>query len=245
MSRRVLVTRPEPGATATGQRLARMGYEPVLMPLTRIEPVDPGEMPDLSAFAAAAATSANALRHAPSSLLQAIRALPLHCVGDRTAEFARGLGMVHVESGPGDGEGLADALASRVPPGARVIYLAGRERRPDFERRCDALGLKVTPVETYAAIAIEPAAERLEAVRNPPALAALFYSPRAASLFAQAARRANTIEFGETVALAISDNTAAALAGLSFRKVRVAATPDENALLTLLDACDPAEPSNR
>lgn len=32
---RVLVTRPQPGATRTAGRLADLGYEPVLMPMTR------------------------------------------------------------------------------------------------------------------------------------------------------------------------------------------------------------------
>ncbi|MGB5801993.1 MAG: hypothetical protein WBG88_17980, partial [Mesorhizobium sp.] len=35
MARRVLVTRPEPGAAGTAKRLAALGFEPVLLPLTQ------------------------------------------------------------------------------------------------------------------------------------------------------------------------------------------------------------------
>ena len=63
---RVLVTRPEPGATMTARKLELMGFRPVKLPLQEIRPlaVPRGAVPE--GIAAVAVTSANAIRHAPT-----------------------------------------------------------------------------------------------------------------------------------------------------------------------------------
>ncbi|TIT17702.1 MAG: uroporphyrinogen-III synthase, partial [Mesorhizobium sp.] len=59
---RVLVTRPEPGASRTARRLADAGFQPILLPLTETVAlaVDAGAVAD----AAAAITSFGAWRTA-------------------------------------------------------------------------------------------------------------------------------------------------------------------------------------
>ena len=64
MSQRVLVLRPEPGASATAQALRRMGFEPLVLPLTVIQRLTPVFAPSVE-HDAVIVTSANALRHAP------------------------------------------------------------------------------------------------------------------------------------------------------------------------------------
>ncbi len=120
---RVLVTRPEPGASRTARRLEDQGFQPLLLPLTRTQalPVDalPGDV------AAVAITSANAIRHAPREIVAALAALPCHAVGARMAQAARAAGFLSVDEGPGTAEALADALAGSLS-GRSVVYLCGR-----------------------------------------------------------------------------------------------------------------------
>src|SRR5882757_8304646 len=74
---RVLVTRPEPGASRTAIRLEAQGFQPVLLPLTETVML-PVETKTISGVVAVAVTSANAVRHAPKELIAALAALPCH-----------------------------------------------------------------------------------------------------------------------------------------------------------------------
>ena len=82
---RVLVTRPEPGASETAQRLEALGFLPLKLPLHEIRPlpVNAGTMPGKTA--AVAVTSANAVRHAPGALLERLSGLPCFAVGETSA----------------------------------------------------------------------------------------------------------------------------------------------------------------
>ena len=62
---RVLVTRPEPGASRTAVKLRAMGFEPVLLPLSETKPLAIPRDPIPESAVAVAITSANAIRHAP------------------------------------------------------------------------------------------------------------------------------------------------------------------------------------
>ena len=79
----VLVLRPEPAATATAEKARSLGLEPIVVPLFEIQRVA-WDAPDPSAFDALLLTSANAIRIGGDQL-QALRGLPVHAVGDRTA----------------------------------------------------------------------------------------------------------------------------------------------------------------
>ena len=85
---------------------------------------------------AVAVTSANALRHAPSGLIERLASLPCHAVGTRTAAHASKAGFFSVREGPGDAAALADQIARQFGE-ATLAYLCGRVRMPDFERRLE------------------------------------------------------------------------------------------------------------
>ena len=89
----VLVTRPQPDDEATAAALRGRGFEALLAPMLRFEPVAFHDDTDAS-HGAVIVTSANALRGiaphlAGSRLLQ----LPLFAVGEHTAAAARRAGM--------------------------------------------------------------------------------------------------------------------------------------------------------
>src|SRR5262245_6534472 len=106
MRGRVLVTRPEPGASHTARRLAGAGFEPVILPLTEIRPLPFHRIAGVGAADAIAVTSANAIRHAPQDLISALRQKPLFAVGGETARAAKNAGFADVFEGPGDSAGL-------------------------------------------------------------------------------------------------------------------------------------------
>ena len=81
--------------------------------------------------------------------------IPLHVVGARAARAARDAGLALAGEPAADAAALAERLARTLPPGARLLYLAGRDRKPTLEATLAAAGLVVQAVELYAAEARE------------------------------------------------------------------------------------------
>jgi uroporphyrinogen-III synthase len=231
---RVLVTRPEPGASRTARRLETLGYQPVLLPLTetRALPVEAAIGAD---SVAVTVTSANAVRHAPAALLTALAGLPCHAVGKRTAEACRAAGFLSVTEGPGDAGALADAIAGGLA-GKAITYLCGRVRFPVFEQRLAAAGARVQAIETYDTAAIDHGdAELLARLSGEPVEAALLYSAKASAALANLmARPALRHLFERTDFFTLSQRVAEPLNGVAGRTVHIASEPEEDALLALL-----------
>lgn len=160
MPSRVLVTRPEPGASETAARLRQDGYDAIVFPLTQTVPIAVDLPP--GGWNAVAVTSANAIRHAPKPFLQELSALPCFAVGAATAEAAREAGFSTVIAGPGDALALAALLAGSTT--GPLLYLCGKIRLPRFERALGDAGVAVRPLETYDTLPRHPDAADLEAV---------------------------------------------------------------------------------
>ena len=168
-----------------------------------------------------------------------MRRLPLFVVGARTAALAERLGWRIAGCAPESAALLSVILGDRASP-RRLLYLAGRQRRETLETQLRAAGREVVTLETYEAReATALTGEAAKALASGELSAALHYSPRSAAIFARLALSANLV--AETRALAhfvISAETAAALAPLGALTTRVAASPDEDALLAALAAFD-------
>lgn len=142
----VLVTRPEPGATALIKLLdQRRGLIPFRAPLFVTEEK---ALPDLPAadFDLILLTSPRALGAAA-----AFKTLPLAVVGEATAGKARAQGF-HVRiTGPGQ---AGEDLAATIPPGTRLLHLSGvhvsRDLAPTFANR----GIAYRRVPVYDAIEV-------------------------------------------------------------------------------------------
>jgi len=232
---RVLVTRPEPGASHTMRRLEEMGFKPILLPLTETVAL-PAKASDAPKDAAAVAvTSANAVRHASRELIATLAALPCHAVGKRTAEAARKAGFSAVSEGQGDAMALADAVVGGSSAGT-LVYLCGRVRFPAFEQRLSAGGIPVRAIETYDTIALGYSDEALLArLSDGPVDAVLLYSAKAAAVMQALIRRPALGDvFEKTRFFVLSGRIAATLDGVAPERVRVAGEPQEDALLALL-----------
>lgn len=216
---RVAVTRPEPQASGTARRLAQAGYIPVLAPLLApIATGHPGTGDGIGTIALTSRTAAMVLGAYP-----ALHGLPVVAVGDATAREARQAGFRVVASAGGDVTTLLAALVGAAEP---IVHMAGAEQIGDLVEHLLARGQMAARRTLYK---MEPVA--LPSVA--PVAAVLIYSPRTARLFAASDAPA----FRDALCVALSAAIAAALVG---RRVVVAATPTEPAILAALRQALPA-----
>jgi uroporphyrinogen-III synthase len=228
----VLVTRPEPGASATARRLRAMGYAPHLAPLLTIAPRT-ASLPPAEGLCAIVVASQHAIPHLPASH----RALPLFAVGDATAEVARRHGFAQVESAAGDAAALAALVARHLAPGGSPMLLAAGLGQGHHLRRLLAQhGFVVERREVYAArpVASLPEAARLMIGARQDGRVLLF-SRETALCLSQLIQETNLLVGFTTLDLvAISRPVAEAVGHLPWRSIRVAMTPTETAVLALL-----------
>lgn len=224
---RVLVTRSEPGASATAERLAAKGYQPLVEPLFRLEAI-PALFP---LFDALAFTSLNGVRS--FAALSTRRDVPVFCVGGRTAETAREHGFTDVASADSDVEALLKLLLDKLPPAARLLHAGNEDSRGDLAGRLQAAGRQAEFVPTFRAIAVQtPGPLLYDHLFGRPAFdAVLIHSPRGAAILAGFCRQWPAR--APIRAAAISDAAAQPLSRLA-EQVEVALTPGEDALIDAL-----------
>ena len=224
----VLVTRPEPGASETAQRLLALGFVPILAPLFRIEPLALAPPDGLDAVLV---TSGNALPALPEGL----RATPLLAVGDATAERARAAGFARVLSADGDAVALA-ALAQRAcRAGASLLLATGRGQGASLAAALRAQGFVVHRRVAYAARPVRRMpAPAVEGLQEGSVTAALFLSAETARIFARLLPRRLLPALANVDALAIGEPAADALRFLPWRRVRVSAKSNQDSIMALL-----------
>jgi len=230
---RILVTRAADQAEATAARLAAMGHEAVVAPLTRVV-FDRRIALPLGGVGALVATSTNAVEAlAGRADLPALARLPLFVVGARTARAARDLGFAEVSSADGDRSDLVRLIAaSREPAAGRLLWIAGRDRTRIFADELGAKGFGVDVVEVYRAedastfspeVVAELRAGKIDAIA--------VYSPRSGALILQALAACGFSPASPGPAIhAISEATARGFRAVWRGDVVVAARPDEAAL---------------
>ena len=219
--RRVLVLRPEPGASATVEKARAMGIDALAVPLFTTEPVE-WEPPDPTVFDGILLTSANAAHHGGAGLGE-LRGLPTYAVGEATAEAARQAGFDVAATGD---EGV-DRLLGSIEPNLALLHLCGEDRRAPADPR-----QRITSVVVYRATAV--AAPELGGIRG---AVAMIHSPRAARRFAELTRERRSI------AIAAISPAAAQAAGSGWAAVECASQANDDALLALVARlCDKPPP---
>ncbi len=216
----LLVTRPEPGNSATIARAAALGLDACAMPLFAARAM-PWTVPSVADFDALLLTSAQAVRLAGPQLPR-LAALPVYAVGTATADAARAAGLTVAQTGSADAQSLLDAMTSEKI--ARILWLCGRERS-EFDPR----GAALEPLACYAVDAVDPPPGWKECVAVPAVL--LAHSARAAQRMSDLVgpRRAH-------LALAAISPAVAAAAGDGWAELAIAAQPDDASMLALAHA---------
>lgn len=213
----LLVVRPEPGCSATVAAARAMGLEALGHPLFAVRPVE-WQAPDPAGFDALLVGSANVFRHGGEPLA-ALSALPVRAVGETTAEAAREAGFAVEAMGGGGLQPVLDA----VPPGARLLRLAGAERVV----LAPPAGVTLTEIVVYASEPL-PMESRLAAMLREPCVVAL-HSAGSARHFAAECERLGVDRSG--VSLVTIGPRVSAAAGAGWQAVATAPSSDDAALL--------------
>src|SRR5271166_1228634 len=243
----VLLTRPSPDSETGAAALRARGFEVLLAPMLRFEPV-PFQDDAETKYHAVIVTSSNALRAILPELKQSrLLKLPLFAVGEHTATTAREVGFVNVIVAKGDAAALRDRVleslrAKEIKKKSRLLYLAGADLSRDLAGELGQHGLEVITRTTYRMVALStlPRAVR-DAFASHEVEAVLHYSRRSAAAFLEAVRN----EGIEITALAVpqcclSANVAAVLHEAGAARVKVAASTDEKALFEALERALPS-----
>jgi uroporphyrinogen-III synthase len=229
---RVLVTRARDDAERTAEKLRRLGHEPVIAPVSEI--VATGAAIPSGPFDAVLATSARALRHAGAEIASLV-GVPVFVVGEKTAAAARARGL-NVEQSAEDVAALIALLRERFASPRRLLYLAGRDRKPALEDFLRGGGHVTTAVETYRAQEVSSLPdEALAALARGEIDVVLHYSARSAALFlALTNDRVEPRRIAAITHLALSEDVARVLREAGCANARAAATPEEESLLDML-----------
>ena len=229
---KILITRPEPDATATAERLIGLGYECLSLPATEI--VATGNIMPSAAFSAILATSANAFRMMSTADIARLSTNHLHCVGEKTAKIARDLGFLSITVAGGSGTKLVSDIKATYPTRARFLYLTGSPRKPMVEAELQQAGYEVTSVELYHA---RPVSEWPGPMANPLAdIDAALHLSRASgeALLVFAEQSGVLSQLKRLQHFCLSEDVAFPLTEIGYPRVAVAAKANEASLLEMV-----------
>lgn len=215
--RRLVILRPEPGASLSATRAEEMGFaEIVTIPLFKVRPVE-WTPPAPDRFDAMLLTSANAARHGGDGL-ETLKRLPVHCVGEATAAAARAAGMMIGQVGDA---GVAQLLAL-LPDETRLLHLCGQHRR-----MAEDAAQTIVPLPVY----VSAAREEPRDLEKLPDSVACVHSPRAGARLAELVTREGFDP--SSIAIAAISADAAEACGPGWQQLVVADAPRDSSLLAL------------
>jgi uroporphyrinogen-III synthase len=220
----VLLTRPRDASARFASALrAQLGPVAVaIAPLMEIAPT--GVIPDLEGASALIFTSAAGVE--VFARLSARRDLPAWCVGARTAEAARAIGL-SAQSADGDADALVAQIIAMRPSG-RLVHLCGTHSRGEVAGRLNAAGLRAEAQPIYDQTALGTQPDLAAALGHCGPIIVPLFSPRSAALFAAAAKGADVI------AVALSPAVRAALPPDLALRAHVTDSPDAPAMIHMI-----------
>ena len=229
---RIVITRPAEDAAALRAKLETLGHEVMVTPLLAIVPRRDVVIPDRP-WQAIAVTSANGVRVLTDPERFAfIRVLT---VGPQSLEAARKAGFTRAEAHGGDVNGLARFMRDELDPAnGPILYLSGAETAGDLEAQLSAAGFDCLRVVLYDAVPATSLGGTGAALGQSLVDTVVLYSPRTARIWHALVEAEDlAAEAARPHYLCLSKNVAAALP--QAWRLHVAATPDEAAMLALLD----------
>ncbi len=232
---RLLLTRLQPDAARTAVALRTRGHEPIVAPLFEIEILSHADL-SAGSWTAFLVTSANALRGLAGQAHRVeVRHVPVFTVGDRTAQAIRDAGFTAVTSASGDVNDLANLVAARLNPPARLLYLTGEDRSGDLAGTLRARGFVVDMVVVYRAVVAETLPAQAAAALTHGVDGVLHYSRRSAEAYVSAARAAGLLASAlKPIHFCLSAQVAEPLAQAGAADIRMAPRPVEADLIGLI-----------
>lgn len=234
---RVLLTRAAEDAARTKASLEALGHRVVVSPVIAIEALNaPWPSGVVDAVLATSGHAFLALADGRGPIREARRLIPLWLVGGRTEVAARANGFEGAAFVAPNAVALAFEMGKRRERN-RMVYLAGRDRKPDLEMALKVTEQTVEVSEIYearATNALSPAAIRL--IDSGTLDAVLHFSRRSATLFKELVLRTG-LSLNATH-LCLSTDVSEPLAAEGWRTI-VSDRPTESALLGALERLAP------
>lgn len=230
----ILITRPKREAHITASLLADRGLKSIIDPLLEIHAKDQKnsiKSPQLVIF-----TSINGVTFCPQEIV--IAQPDVYAVGDSTAQAAKEKGFKSVVSAKGDVEDLYQLiLEKRHPHEGSIVHLSGEITIGNLVNRLKQQGYQAEQVKIYASREASSLSQQtIHALEQEIITSALFFSPRTASIFKGIITTNQMTHFLKNLsAFCISSSTADALKDHSWKSIKIAAHPHQNALLKLLE----------
>lgn len=235
---RVLVTRPRQDAEETARLLRGQNIESVIAPLIEISDIAGAALDlesDLEGAQAVLVTSANGARALARATER--RDIPVFAVGDASAAAALQSGFSRITSANGDVAALAALVQDHCDPrSGALLHVAGSAVAGDLAGDLAAHGYSLRRIQLYRAQTADTLPQEAHRALNDSVVdAALFYSPRTATQFAKLVAAVGLETSCRRIfAVCLSAAVADAAAALPFAELRVAETPDQNALFAVL-----------
>lgn len=231
---RLLVTRPRDDAETFAKALRARGHETIVAPVMEVH-VMAGEPIMLEGVQAVLVTSANGVRALAAWTKR--RDVTLYAVGPQTAEVARDAGFAITISAEGDSVALVETVAREADPAkGPLFHAAGAETAGRLRQALQARGFRIETAVLYETVPVAKLPSEAEAALVDGTVDGVFlFSPRSARIFATLIGDAGlAAQCTKLIACCISAATAEALNPLSFARVAVAGTPNQDAILDLV-----------
>jgi uroporphyrinogen-III synthase len=235
---RLLVTRPEPGASIFAEELRELGHEPILQPLLEFHALnfDPAK---LRAAQALIITSGNCLRALEEmSPFAHVTDVPLYCVGEGTARRAQAAGFKELLATADTAEQLAAKIIASGSKNATLVHLTGEHQAFDLAGALSREGFRIEIVRVYNMEACREFGAAVDAMLKAGDVnGVILMSPRTAEIYVSLCHRHGVADCAKSpLYFCLSKNVAAKLASLKPNHVRVSGKPNRTALLELLVA---------
>ena len=186
-----------------------------------------------AAIAATLLTSRNAVSACPP----ACHGRTVFAVGEATARHARQSGFRDVRTASGDAAALARLVAETISPESGTLFLpTGRHQGFDLAGDLRARGFRVIRRVVYEAKAVPALPDQAQTYfRDGEVGVVMFFSAETSRHFVRLIRAAGLHHTVDSVdAVSISDRATVALRELPWRRISVAAKPNQDAMLALL-----------
>lgn len=233
---RLLLTRPRDQAEEMAAELKSLGHEVIVSPLLERQILEISY--DLHGAGALVFTSLNGVAAVDGRIPEALLAVPVFAVGERTAAAAEGAGFDNLIVGPGQARGLLPLIIGfKGKIAGPIVHISGEDLRTDMAALLNAAGRPAERLSVYRMVAQSGLSHQAaSALRQGQLDAVLFFSPRSAELFVTLMQAEGlAASFEGVIAVALSDAVAESLARLPWAAIRTAARPDRRAMLELLE----------
>ncbi len=227
----VLITRPEPQATHTSNRLKDAGFTVLSEPCQRVNGIEAVLQP----AEAYIITSQNAVEYGLKHV--ADKGAVIFTVGEKTAQAAEALGFEVIFAADGDAESLVEMILSRwMPEQGNLLHLSGTNISTDVSAILSAIGYKTERAVVYEAEKLEkPSKATLDAIKKQDIDAALFYSARAVTIFNQWIEDAGCLSALNSIEAIVMSQRIADTLGMGWKCIKIADRSEEDALIALLN----------